>query len=141
MATHPENIVAAIRYICRKHNVRPKKLRIFCLNKYSDKKTGTIFYLNNTCQCSDFPACNTCEDYWRWEWDHPTPHSTCVHCNYLKKYYEAQKDLYTNYGDLIPKEPDDENSFSFQKKFSVVFGGLPKVQFEELSIEDLKNSP
>ena len=109
MSTHPEDIIAAIRYICRKHNVRPSKLKTFCLNKYSDKKTGTVFYLDNRCQCAEFPSCNTCEDYWRWEWDHPTTHSTCVPCNYLKKYYEAQKDLYENYGNLIPENPDDQN--------------------------------
>ena len=134
MTTNPQDIVAAIDFICKKHNVRKTRLVKFCLNKYSDKSTGITYYLNNTCQCCKFSSCNICEDYWRWEWDHLTPHSTCVPCNYLKKYYEAQKDLFENFGELIPEEPAD-NSFSFQKRYSCAFGGMPKVRFEELKTE------
>lgn len=136
----PMEIIDAIKLICIKHSVKENNLLRFCLNKYTDKKTGNCYVLNNRCQCGRPAFCTTCEDFWLWEWDHATPHAECVPCNYLGKYYEAQMDLWRTYGSLIQEEESDIYSFQFQKRYSCIFGGQPAVTFEELElvIEELE---
>ena len=128
------DIHRAIKLICRKHSVKENNLLRFCLNKYTDKKTGNSYVLHNRCQCGKPAFCTTCEDFWLWEWDHPSPHSTCVLCDYLGKYFEAQTDQWKSYSRLIPEEESNIYSFSFQKRYSCIFGGKPAVTFEELEL-------
>ena len=134
---NPSTIKSAIEFICQKYEVKSSCLKKFCLNRYFDPKTKNIFVINNRCQCAEYAFCNTCEDFWSWEWDHPTPHTDCYPCEFLTKYYEAQKELYDRFQHLLPDESvDKENSFSLQRRFSTAFNGTPRLLFEELTVID-----
>ena len=120
--------------VCEKYSVTPFHVEEYCINRYRHKTTGAIIYLENHCECGQKDKCDMCYDFSVIELAHHPFHQRCRVCERLERFMQAQAEYWFRFKDTIINDPQYKYEFITQRDWSTIFGGLPRIQHDELEL-------
>ena len=113
--------------ICFKFDIEEGSLHRNCINRFRNKKKGSIYYINT--RCLNYGE----SEYWitdLFQHDHDKT-GVCWRCIELERVYKAQKQFLELHTELL-KDESVRSVFRDQIAGSSLFGGYPKVLYEDL---------
>ena len=114
--------------LCLKFDIKEGSLHKYCINRFRHKTTGATYFVNT--KCMDYGD----SEYWITDLsqhDHSDEKTTCWKCLKLERVYKAQK-LFLEHCSQLLKDQTVRSVFRHQISASSLFGGFPKVLFQDL---------